>query len=337
MMMGTPIWIGMTHSASGSDITPPVLVTAIIDASGTILTLTYNKNLDSGSVPATGNFALGGTIRTVSLVGVTGNTVILTLSGSVTPAATINISYTAGISPIRDNIGNLAANLSGQNVTNNSGINPITSGLILELDSSDGYLTYDGSNRISTWSDKSGVGNHGTTAAGLPLRVTNVLDGKNAVRFDTSAIRIGRTSLVGGTRSVCTVVLVVQKTNNVGAQILCGNAAASTTFVVRTDTTQWGISQGSTQSEAVGTADTSPHIIIATFDSTDTLHIDNMSSAKVSTSAGGTTADGWFLGRSSNGALFDCFAHLIYNRALSQAERTTIKGYLRAVYPSLPA
>ncbi len=217
-------------------------------------------------------------------------------------------------------------------------VNPVTSGLILELDPSDTYLTYDGSNRISAWVDKSGAGNDGASAAGFPLRVIGALDSRNAVRFDVGNVRIGRTALVGGARgSICTVVLAARKNDNTGSQVLCGQTAASTLYQIRTDTTQWGIVQGSTVSQAVGTADTLPHTIIATFDGTDTLHIDDMTTPVISGAAGTGTGDGWFLGRSSAGGIFDCFAHLIYDRALSEAERVALKGYLRTLYPSLPA
>jgi hypothetical protein len=217
-------------------------------------------------------------------------------------------------------------------------VNPVTSGLILELDPSDAYLTYDGSNRVSAWLDKSGAGNDGTTAAGFPLRVPGVLDGRNAVRFDAVNVRIGRSALVGGSRGlVCTVVLVAQKTDNTGAQILLSNTSNGATYVIRTDTLKWGIAQNTTQSEAGNTVNTSPHTIVATFDGTDTLHVDDMVTPIISANAGTTVADGWSLGRSSAGGLFDCFAHLIYDRALSESERVDVKGYLRELYPSLPA
>lgn len=216
-------------------------------------------------------------------------------------------------------------------------VNPVTSGLILELDPSDEYLTYDGSDRISAWLDKSGVGNDGSTAAGFPLRVTGALDGRNAVRFDAATARIARAAFVGGATTDRTVVMAMQKTNNTGAQILCSQSAAGSTYVIRTDTAKWGIAQGATISETGNTADTSPHVLVATFSGTDTFHVDDMVTPLISGNAGATTADGWGLGRSSAGGLFDCYAYLTYDRALSESERIDVKGYLRELYPSLPA
>lgn len=107
-------------AAAPPDVTAPTLVSAVIDAAGTTLTLTYDEALDTGSSPATGAFSLAGTARTVSGVNVTGMTVVLTLSGAVAQGATVTVSYTAGASPIQDTAGNDAANLTNQAVTNNS-------------------------------------------------------------------------------------------------------------------------------------------------------------------------------------------------------------------------
>ncbi len=109
--------------AAGGDVTAPTLVSAIINAAGTSLTLTYSEDLDTGSVPALGAFALAGTIL-AALTGtpnVTGSTVVLTLAPGVTVGESgITISYTAGGAPIQDVAGNDAANLVAQAVTNNS-------------------------------------------------------------------------------------------------------------------------------------------------------------------------------------------------------------------------
>lgn len=200
MRMGLGIYLGMAHAPTAAEVTAPTLASALVNAAGTTLTLTYNETLDARSVPATGAFSLSGTASTVSGVNVTGSTVALTLSPAVGGGVAVTLSYRPGGSPIQDTAGNDAASLSGQAVTNNSLANRVTSGLILELDTADAYLAFDGSNRISAWNDKSGAGNHGSSAAGLPLRVPNVLDGKNAVRFDAASVRIGRTALVGGAR-----------------------------------------------------------------------------------------------------------------------------------------
>jgi uncharacterized repeat protein (TIGR02059 family) len=108
---------------STQDVTAPTLSSAIINAAGTSLTLTYSEALDTGSVPALGAFTLAGT-KLAALSGtpnVTGSTVVLTLAPGVISTETgITISYTAGGAPIQDVAGNDAANLVAQAVTNNS-------------------------------------------------------------------------------------------------------------------------------------------------------------------------------------------------------------------------
>jgi uncharacterized repeat protein (TIGR02059 family) len=102
------------------DVAAPVLVSAVINAAGTQLLLTYNENLDSASVPAAGAFSLTGTPQTVAGVAVSGTTVPLTLSGAVLAGAVVALGYTAGGAPIQDLAGNDAANLVAQAVTNNA-------------------------------------------------------------------------------------------------------------------------------------------------------------------------------------------------------------------------
>ena len=66
---------------------------------------------------------------------------------------------------------------------------PVTSGLKLWLDASDGStIVSDGSGNIQQWSDKSGSGNHATqpTAGERPTLASTALNGKPAVRFDGS-------------------------------------------------------------------------------------------------------------------------------------------------------
>ena len=119
--IGTGIGLGFLHVASaGGDVVAPTLSSAVINAAGTVLTLTYNEALDASSTPASGAFALGGTGTTVASVLVSGSTVALTLSGVIGIGVAVTVSYTAGGAPIQDVAGNDAANLVAQAVTNNS-------------------------------------------------------------------------------------------------------------------------------------------------------------------------------------------------------------------------
>ncbi len=92
---------------------------AVVD--GTWLKLTFDEQLNRWLLPAAGDFTVtgGDHARTVSGVGVSGPVVQLTL----TPAAGhgeegIRVSYTPGMYPIRDAVGNEAEALSLVPVTN---------------------------------------------------------------------------------------------------------------------------------------------------------------------------------------------------------------------------
>lgn len=83
------------------------------------ITLTYDETLDSGSVPATTDFAVtvNGTPNAVTSVGVVGALVTLGLTTPPSPGDTVLVSYTPGGSPIQDIAGNDAAALAGEAVT----------------------------------------------------------------------------------------------------------------------------------------------------------------------------------------------------------------------------
>ena len=86
---------------------PPGLKSARVD--GTSLVLTYDQDLDTGSVPATSAYAVkvdGGAGAPPSSVSVSGREVTLTLATAVTGRQTATVNYTVPASnPIRDGSG----------------------------------------------------------------------------------------------------------------------------------------------------------------------------------------------------------------------------------------
>ena len=100
--------------------TTPSLSSATVD--GTSLVLTYDEPLDEGSVPAASAYSVsvgGGTAAAPSSVGVSGSTVILTLSAAVTSGQTATVTYMVpSTNPVQDAAGNDAAALTNQSVTN---------------------------------------------------------------------------------------------------------------------------------------------------------------------------------------------------------------------------
>jgi uncharacterized repeat protein (TIGR02059 family) len=182
----------------GSDVTAPTLVSAVINAAGTSLTLTYDEALDAASTPASGAFALGGTARTVSSVNVTGSTVVLTLSGVIGVGVSVTVSYTAGGAPIQDVAGNDAANLVAQAVTNNS-TQDVTAPTLSSaaIDSAGTSLTLTYSEALDTGSTPA---NGAFSLAGTTRTVTGVnVTGSTVVLTLSAAVAQGATVTVSYT------------------------------------------------------------------------------------------------------------------------------------------
>ncbi len=105
------------------DRTAPGLKRAVV--AGTRLVLYYDEALDAGSTPATGDITVS--VRTgtntpttpgVTGISVGGSTVTGTIGGTVAAGSTVAVTYTAGAQPIRDVVGNRAANLAGKAAEN---------------------------------------------------------------------------------------------------------------------------------------------------------------------------------------------------------------------------
>ncbi|GMK38250.1 hypothetical protein PCCS19_13040 [Paenibacillus sp. CCS19] len=106
-------------STVGSDRIAPTFSNAVMSGSSTIV-LTYNENLDTSSVPSTGNYyvTVNDEARGVIQVQISGKTVTLTLATGVIYGQTVKVTYSKGTRPVQDLSGNAAASLSNVNVTN---------------------------------------------------------------------------------------------------------------------------------------------------------------------------------------------------------------------------
>ena len=119
---------------------PPVLSSAVVD--GLSLVLAYSEDLDTGSEPATGDFAVSVvdsvtsvvSAPAVSSVSISGDEVTLVLPvGVVRYGDTVTLAYTPGADPIQDGPGNGAAALDGQAVTNDTAAATVATLSVLEL------------------------------------------------------------------------------------------------------------------------------------------------------------------------------------------------------------
>jgi hypothetical protein len=106
------------------DVTAPSRVSQTVEnATPSRVDITYDEALNSGSVPATGDFAvLVNTVSAgISSVAIVGAVVQITLSTPIVSGDDITVSYVGGTNKIKDIAGNNAANFSGVGVTNNVG------------------------------------------------------------------------------------------------------------------------------------------------------------------------------------------------------------------------
>ncbi|CAH1193073.1 hypothetical protein PAECIP111893_00380 [Paenibacillus plantiphilus] len=103
------------NSTSGA----PVLSKSEILGNSKIV-LTFNEGLDANSVPVPANFyvTVNGAGRSVASVQVSGQTVTLTLQGTVSAGQVVKLSYSPGAKPIQDTTGTAAASILNRDITN---------------------------------------------------------------------------------------------------------------------------------------------------------------------------------------------------------------------------
>ncbi len=112
---GDPIELEVVGSAA--DNTAPTFQSATVD--GTSLSVTFNENMDSGSLPAGSTFTVSGGRSGTGTATISGATVSVTLDSAVPEGETVTLDYTPPDSgKLRDAAGNLAAALTSAVVTN---------------------------------------------------------------------------------------------------------------------------------------------------------------------------------------------------------------------------
>ena len=104
-----------TGAATG----PPAFSSAAVN--GTALTVTFDENLDTSSLPAGSAFTVSGGRTGTGTVSVSGAVASVTLDRAVTAGETVTVSYTTPTAnPLQDAAGNDVADFSGKDVTNNT-------------------------------------------------------------------------------------------------------------------------------------------------------------------------------------------------------------------------
>ena len=119
----TNVYYQLRVNGSLRDVTGPVLSSASV--TGSTLSLTFDEDLDEGSVPAAAAFSVsigGGAGASPANVLISGRVVTLRLASAVTEGRAVTVSYTVPVTnPIQDKLGNDAVAFSAQSVTNNTG------------------------------------------------------------------------------------------------------------------------------------------------------------------------------------------------------------------------
>ncbi|QYR22097.1 Ig-like domain-containing protein [Paenibacillus sp. sptzw28] len=109
-------WTFKTVSSSSG---APVVSNAEVLGTNRIV-LTFNSTLDTGSVPVPANFyvTINAAVRPVTDIQISGQTVTLTMQGTIAAGQLIKVSYSAGEKPIKSLAGNAAASFSNRDVSN---------------------------------------------------------------------------------------------------------------------------------------------------------------------------------------------------------------------------
>ena len=112
------------------DTTPPAFSSATVNR--TMLKVTFNETLDTGSVPPLSAFTVKANGLLVALPTtphvIAGKTVTITLPSTVTPTDTVSVAYTKpATNPLQDPAGNDVETFSDRSVTNQTGTPPVLS------------------------------------------------------------------------------------------------------------------------------------------------------------------------------------------------------------------
>ncbi len=213
----------------------------------------------------------------------------------------------------------------------------VTTGLALRLESDSGVAT-SGSN-VTGWSDQSGQGND-LTAIGAPTVITGATNGLDAIRFDGVDDRLQRTSGVTGLATGSddrSVFVVASYTAGDVHAFSYGSAACGDVFALGVASDgDLAIDDGCSTFDTIAAGDGAGWLVQSAIVSTASVrHFSNGAQIGAPAAALTTTATGIALGSDLSGVLYcdmDVAAILVYDRALTEAERSQVEGYLELKY-----
>jgi len=212
--------------------------------------------------------------------------------------------------------------------------------LALFLDASMGVTTVDG--KCSQWSDQSGNARHASqgTADYRPLLVQGGLNGRPVLRFDGTDDRIESAVFPSNLPQPFTMFVcfksAVQDTNKMAVAL--GGIYQNNTICIGCRYTKYGMSNVLTHSkDSPVSVDTNWHIVVGVLDGDNSYAVcDGQAGEKAS--MGTTEQSTWRLGSYILIPPTSCFlngdiaAAIVFNRALSDAERQRVERWLATRY-----
>ena len=255
-----------------------------------------------------------------------------------TTAPTISV-YNSPLNGCKGALDYSIANVTDGSCSGQSGSDfVIPSGGLVTWLRADAGITLDGNNGVGTWHDLSGNNNdlRQTNPTNRPTVVSNVINGKPVVRFNTSQFLISALDV-----SNPYTIVTVSKLNGGTNQRLISNASPgySNNWLLG----YWGtyknqIYAGGWVNNPATAADAIPHLYTATGDGVTTSFYDygNLIAANGSgvlkmgkLQLNGTNGESGTVAESSDGDIAEV---IVYNRVLSAAERQVVEGYIGIKY-----
>jgi len=232
-------------NSSSVDQTAPTISSSVLGAIGTALTLTYSEPLNATTAPTSSFTVLvGGELRTVSNVAVTGSTVVLTLSPAVERGQVVTVAYSAPTSntansnnAIQDTVGNDAITFTARAVTNSSTVDttpPVFVSAVLAANGTTLTMTYN--EALGPTSTTAAIGDFAVSVNGSPATVT-------ARSVSGSTVVLTLSSAAQGSAAVTVAYSAPSASNlttNNAVQDTAGNDAASLTATAVTNNSTEG-------------------------------------------------------------------------------------------------
>ena len=227
----SPILLALYWGYSGPSGAAPAFESAAVG--GTTLTMTFDRNLDTASVPAPGAFhvTVGSARRNVASGGVaiSGKTVILTLASAVGEGDTVKVRYTRpSASPLQDaSTGSAVATFADQAVTytpppafDSAAVNLTTLTLTFDQNLDTGSVPSPGAFRVTVNNARRSVASGGVAISGktVTLALTSSVTATGTVKVRYT--RPSANPLRGANRIAVATFADQEVTNNTGGALV---------------------------------------------------------------------------------------------------------------------